>query len=377
MKMPLALTFKGFAAIVSAFAVAACSSSGNKPKPAELGPLLPMVSVRQVWVSPMGATPTAMTLSVQGDQVVVASGAGTVAQLDVNTGKDIWRLALASPLSAGVGSDGHMAAVVSQRNEVIAMVAGKEVWRERLPSAVYTAPLVAGQRVFVLGADRSVTAFDGNSGARLWSQSRTGEPLVLRQPGTLLAVGDTLVAGLGGRLIGFNPNNGNTRWDVLLAAPKGANDIERMVDLVGPVSRVGNEVCARAFQTAIACVDASRGRVRWAQAADGRSGLGGDDRWLFGVESDGSVVSWQRDTGQKGWTYSGLLHRNGRNPLLLGRSLAVADDVGYLHLLSREDGNPMARLTTDGSPILSAPVLAGDTLIALTRNGNLFAWRPQ
>lgn len=375
--MPLALIYKGFSAIVIASALVACSSSGNRPKPAELTPLLPMMSVRQVWVNPVGASVTPMMLSVNGDRVSVASGNGTVAQVDVSTGADVWRVVLGTPLSAGVGSDGHMAAVVSQRNDLIALVAGKEVWRQRLPSAAYTAPLVAGQRVFVLGADRSVTAFDGNSGARLWTQSRTGEPLVLRQSGVLLAVGDTLVAGLGGRMVGFNPNNGNTRWDVQLAVPKGANDIERMVDLVGPISRVGNEVCARAFQTAIACVDAQRGRLKWTQAADGRSGLGGDERWLFGAESDGRVVAWQRDTGQKAWTYSGLLHRNALSPLLLGRSLATADGFGFIHLLSREDGSPMARLTTDGSPIHTAPVLAGDTLLVLTQNGNMFAWRPQ
>lgn len=372
-----ALVNKGIVAIIFAGALVGCSSSGNKPKPTELGPLLPMMSVRQVWVKPVGASATATTLSVHGDRVLVASGNGTVAQLDITTGADMWRLALDTPLSAGVGSDGYLAAVVSQRNDLIAIVAGKEVWRQRLSSATYTAPLVAGQRIFVLGADRSVTAFDGNSGARLWSQSRTGEPLVLRQAGVLLAVGDTLVAGLGGRMIGFNPNNGTTRWDVLLASPKGANDIERMVDLVGPVSRVGNDVCARAFQTAVACVDAQRGRLKWTQAADGRSGLGGDERWLFGAESDGHVVAWQRDTGQRGWTYAGLLHRQVQTPLLLGRSLATADGFGFVHLLSREDGSPMARLTTDGSPITSAPVLAGDTLLALTQNGNLFAWRPQ
>jgi outer membrane protein assembly factor BamB len=61
---------------------------------------------------------------------------------------------------------------------------------------------VAGNRVFVLAADRSVSAFDGQSGRRLWSQQRPGEPLVLRQSGVLLAVGDTLVAGQGGRLVG-------------------------------------------------------------------------------------------------------------------------------------------------------------------------------
>ena len=317
------------------------------------------------------------TLTVKGDHVFVASGNGTVAQINVSTGADVWRLSLGVPLSAGMGSDGHLSAVVTQRNDLIAVVGGKEVWRQRLSAAAYTAPFVAGQRVFVLGADRTVSAFDGNTGIRLWSQTRTGEPLVLRQSGALLAVGDTLVVGLGGRMVGFNPNNGNIRWETPLAAPRGANDVERMVDLVGPVSRLGDEVCARAFQAAVGCVDAQRGRLKWTQTADGSQGLHGDDSLLLGTESDGRVVAWQRASGQRAWTYAGLLNRNLGSPLVLGRSVAVADGFGYVHLLSREDGTPMARLTTDGSPILSAPALAGDTLLALTQNGNLFAWRPQ
>lgn len=374
---PFSLFSKAVAAVIFASILGGCSSSGNKPKPAELGSLLPLISVRQAWVSPLGASPLPSTLTVKGDHVFIASGNGTVAQINVSTGADVWRLSLGVPLSAGMGSDGHLSAVVTQRNDLIAVVGGKEVWRQRLSAAAYTAPFVAGQRVFVLGADRTVSAFDGNTGTRLWSQARTGEPLVLRQSGALLAVGDTLVVGLGGRMVGFNPNNGNIRWETPLAAPRGANDVERMVDLVGPVSRLGDEVCARAFQAAVGCVDAQRGRLKWTQTADGSQGLHGDDSLLFGTESDGRVVAWQRASGQRAWTYAGLLNRNLGSPLVLGRSVAVADGFGYVHLLSREDGTPMARLTTDGSPILSAPALAGDTLLALTQNGNLFAWRPQ
>jgi outer membrane protein assembly factor BamB len=57
----------------------------------------------------------------------------------------------------------------------------------------------------VLAADRSVNAFDGQTGRKLWAQQRPNEPLVLRQSGVMLAVGDTLVVGLGGRLAGPEP----------------------------------------------------------------------------------------------------------------------------------------------------------------------------
>jgi outer membrane assembly lipoprotein YfgL len=342
-----------------------------------LKPVVSLISAQQVWVAAVGPGVNGLSMAVNGDKVAVAGSNGTVTLINVLSGADLWRFSVGGSLTAGVGFDGHMSAVITSQNELVAIVGGQEVWRQRLASTSFTAPLVAGQRVFVLGADRSVSAYDANSGIRLWTQSRTGEPLVLRQSGVLLAVGDTLVVGLAGRMVGFNPNTGSVRWEVPLANPRGVNDIERMVDLVGPVSRLNTEVCARAFQSAVGCVDAQRGTLKWTQMADGVQGVHGDEGMIFGSERDGHVAAWNRSTGQKTWSNDQLLHRDLSAPLVLGRSVAVGDGAGFVHLLSREDGSFMGRLSTDGSAIVTPPALAGDTLLVLTRSGNLFAWRPQ
>jgi outer membrane protein assembly factor BamB len=241
----------------------------------------------------------------------------------------------------------------------------------------YTAPFVAGARVFVLGADRSVGAFDGATGRRLWTQARPGEPLVLRQSGVMLAVADTLVVGQGGRLAGLNPLNGGIRWEAPVAVARGINDVERLVDLVGRVSRVGDNVCARAFQAAVGCVDAARGQVVWTQKSNGSEGVGGDGSTVFGTESDSKVVAWNRDNGQRTWTNDKLLHRGLGTPLALGRSVVVGDEFGFVHMLSREDGSLLNRLATDGSAIAAAPVVVGNTMIVVTRNGGVYGFTPQ
>jgi outer membrane protein assembly factor BamB len=254
---------------------------------------------------------------------------------------------------------------------------GKEAWRVQLPAASYTAPLVAGRRVFVLTADRNVLAFDGQTGARLWTQSRPGEPLVLRQSGVLLAVGDTLVAGLSGRLVGLNPANGTPRWEVQVANSRGTNEVERLVDLVGPVSRVGNTVCARAFNSAVACADAEAGRSLWNKPAQGIVGVHGDGQLVLGAEADGRLVAWQRASGDKAWELDRLKYRELSAPLSLERLLVVGDDSGQVHLLSSTDGSELTRLTTDGSAVLAPPVLSGPALVVQTRNGGVYAWRSQ
>ncbi|WP_376748811.1 outer membrane protein assembly factor BamB [Diaphorobacter nitroreducens] len=369
----------GASLLVSLLVMGGCSLWGGtpKPKPAELGPNVPVLGVRQAWVSQIGTQEgLELDMHVEGSVVTVASANGDVAAIDARTGGDVWRTRLNQPLASGVGSDGRWTAVVSKGNQVIALDGGREIWRKPLPAQAYTAPLVAGKRIFVLAADRSISAFDAATGYRLWSQQRPGEPLVLRQGGVLMAVGDTLVAGLSGRLVGFNPDNGVVRWEAPLASPRGTNDVERLVEIVGRTSRVGDSLCARAFQASVGCIDASRGTVSWTQPASGGVGIHGDDTMLFGTESNGTVIAWRRTDGSRAWTSDRLQFRKLTAPLVLGRSVVVGDDTGLVHLLSREDAAPLNRLTTDGSAIAAAPAVAGDTLVVVTRKGGVYGFRP-
>ena len=364
----------GFVVIGS---LVSCSSGPEKPKPAELAANPGLIGVKLAWTSNLGRVDFPLDIKVVGAKLTLASTEGVVGSLDAVTGAELWRVNVGTQISAGVGSDGRFAAVVTRANELVTLDSGREIWRQKLSAQGFTAPLVAGGRVFVLAADRSLTAFDAQSGRKLWNQQRPGESLVLRQAGVLLAVGDTLVAGLAGRLVGLNPLNGSTRWEAPIATPRGTNDIERLVDLVGRVSRDGDVVCARAFQSALGCVDAARGTVLWTKPADGFVGVHGDDKFVFGVEGDGKIVAWRRADGDRAWVSERLRYRSLTAPLVVGRSVAVGDDTGLVHLLSREDGSALTRISTDGSAIAAAPVLAGGTLVVVTRNGGVFGFKPE
>lgn len=366
---------QGTCALALAAVLAACSSGPEKPKPTPLSPAASVVGTRLIWSAQVGKGPAQAFPLAVGRQVLVAGGDAVVA-LDADKGQVLWRVAVDRP-ATGVGSDGQTAAVITESNHLVAMEAGKEIWRTRLPAASFTAPLVAGRRVFVLAADRSVSAYDAGTGARLWTQTRAGEPLVLRQSGVLLAVGDTLVVGLSGRLAGLDPLSGALRWDAPITTARGTNEVERLVDLVAPVSRVGNQVCARAYSAAVGCVDASRGQVLWSKPANGSTGVHGDDDLVVGSEVDGRVRAWKRAQGDEAWSVDRFKFRGLTAPLAVGRVVAFGDSTGLVHLISREDGSDLARLSTDGSAVQGAPVVLGQTLVVQTRNGGVFAWLPQ
>ncbi len=369
---------------VAAFSIAssvlllgACSGGANAPKPAELGPNAALIGIKQVWVARIGAMPEHAAMAVSGKTLAVAAVDGTVALLDAASGRDIWRANAAAVVATGAGSDGQRVAVATKANEVVVFEAGKQIWRALLPAQVYTAPFVAGGRVFVLSADRSVTAFDGATGRKLWTQQRPGEPLVLKQGGTMLAVGDTLVVGLSGKLVGFNPTSGSVRWEAPIASPRGTNEVERLVDMVGTVSRVGDDVCARAFQAAVGCVNAAKGNLLWTQPARGREGVHGDENFVFGTESDGKVLAWKRTDGTRAWVSDRLAFRGLSAPVSLGRSIVVGDKLGVVHVLAKADGSALTRLSTDGSAVAAAPVVVGDTVVVSTRLGSIFGFAPE
>lgn len=358
--------------------LAACSSSPSRPEPAALAAFSPSLPASLVWRIEVGVPAPQSVPALAGSDVALASEDGSVLVLDADSGRPRWRARLDANIAVGTGFDGETVAVLTQDNELVALAQGRVLWRVRLAARVFTAPLVAGGRIFVQAGDRSLAAYDARNGARIWTQAARGtEPLVLQQPGVLLAVGDTLVAGMGGRLVGLNPNNGSTRWEAPVASARGVNEIERLVDLVGPAARQQAQVCVRAFQSAVGCVDGRRGALGWTRPANGAVGLASDGGSVYGVESNGRVVSWKASGGDVQWQTDLLLNRGPTAPLAAGRSIAIGDSQGYVHVLAREDGKLLNRLATDGSAIVSAPLLAGNKLLALTRKGALYAWRPE
>jgi len=371
----------GGAGVLAALLVAVLAGcAADKPKPTELDKVSPQIAGRQVWTARVDSVQFPLAVAVRDGAFIVAGTDGTVLSLDAQSGGERWRGQAGGRLSAGVGSDGRYAAVVTTENELVLLDKGAKLWTTRLASRTATAPLVAGERVFVMGVDRIVHAFDAIDGRRLWKLERTGEALTLAQPGVLAAYKNTLVAGVGAVMLGLDPTTGSVRWEVPVTSPRGTNEVERLNDLVGPVLRVGDTLCARAFQTAVGCVavsGADRATLRWSRIAGGQRAVGGDADYVFGADASDRLSAWRAGAGELVWTNERLLYRALSAPLSAGKTVMFGDLEGQVHFLGRDDGKTLLRLPTDGSPVVVQPVLSGSTMLVVTRNGGLFAFRPE
>jgi len=373
---PSRRAFVAAAAVVAAL-VSACSSS-PRPDPTPLEALKPQIAGKEVWRQSFSSVSFPLRVTTAGDRFTLADSNGTVLALAADTGRELWRGDAGAKLSAGVGSDGRYAAVVTVDNELVVLDAGKPLWRSRLAARVVTPPLVAGERVFVQGIDRAVTAFDVLDGRKLWALARPGgDPLTLSQPGVLMPWKDTLVAGQGPRLVGVDPLKGTIRWETAVASPRGTNEVERLADLVGPAARVGDMVCARSFQAAVGCVSAERGVLQWTKPIGGNEGVAADEDYVFGADATDRITAWKRTSGETAWTSERFLYRGLSSPAIVGRTLVFGDSEGWLHFIDRADGQPLLRLSTGSKPVVGAPVRVGNTLLVVTANGNAVAFRPE
>ena len=361
--------------VLTTFCLVSCGTP--KPAPQAVGEVKVSQPVEPLWSHKVGGdTALQQTLNLVNGQLALVTKNGVVQVVNAKNGELIWKHDLKALLNAGAGFDGHYLAVVTSSNELIVLKEGKVVWRNRLTASTYSNPLVAGERVFLLLADRSVMAYDVTNGQRLWVQQRPGEALVLKQNGVLTSFQNSLLVGLGGRLVSLNPDNGQVRWELPIATPRGLNDLERLVDLVASPTRLKNSVCVRAFQAQVGCVDAARGSLLWTRPANGARGVDGDAAVLVGTEANGVVQAWNRSTGERVWDTDRLKYRELTNPLMTPQGIVVGDAGGWLYVLSSKDGSLLNKLKTTADGFASMPTALPDGgFVVLTRNGQLLAYQ--
>ncbi|MEJ7808479.1 MAG: PQQ-binding-like beta-propeller repeat protein, partial [Telluria sp.] len=143
-------------------------SKGNPPAP--LVELKGSMAVRTAWKLDMGrANNYVFTPAIVGNTVVLAGAGGSLARVDAASGRQLWRIATGTGLTAGVGSDGKLIAVGGTKGQVLAFdMDGKSLWKAQASSEVLSSPLVAEGVVVVRSIDNRIVALDAATGKQKW-----------------------------------------------------------------------------------------------------------------------------------------------------------------------------------------------------------------
>ena len=87
---------------MAAVLVGGCAFGPDKPKPAPLETIASPIAGSVAWRQRVGKIDFPLAMAVDGNVVTVAGGDGSVAALQADSGRELWRFNVGSRLSAGV-----------------------------------------------------------------------------------------------------------------------------------------------------------------------------------------------------------------------------------------------------------------------------------
>ena len=380
----MTVLFRVAALAVAAALLAGCGVFGGKEEeaqPAELVDFDESFEVRRIWNARVGKGSEFLRLALMpagdGNRVYAASHDGVVSAFDPDSGDRAWRTELDIRLSGGPAVGRRLVIVGGTDGHVVALSAddGSERWRVNVRGEVLAPPVIRDDSVVIVTIDgklRVLTTFDGSE---RWSLEQALPPLTLRGASAPAVVGTTVIAGFdNGRLLAVNLLDGTTEWETVLSPPTGRSDLERLADVDGRISVVGQDIYATGYHGRLAALAAESGQVLWSRELSTYAGVSADWNSVYTTTDEGEVVSFSRRAGSEGWRNDQLLRREPTVPEPFDRTVAVGDFEGYVHFLSNLDGRFVARRRAGKGMISGAPVAMGDRLFVQNEDGTLTAF---
>jgi outer membrane protein assembly factor BamB len=228
--------------------------------------------------------------TVDGDQLLVGDYVHTLYGLDLQNGFEKWRFEDAK--------DKYIAPAVATEDLILAPNAdgtlyaldkqGNLVWKYATEAAIWGAPVVDGDTVFVASLDRSLYALDLSDGDLVWSielgGSMMGSPAVSEDM--------VFVGTIGNNIFAVSKQTGNQVWtfetnDAVWAAPVYQDDLVYVGDLSGSIFTLESQTGKLANQISV------DGSVIGAGALT-------EDGLVF-VTENGNVLGVTKD-GSKDWS---------------------------------------------------------------------------
>ncbi len=354
----------------------------NADPPAELAEIQTKVKLQELWHADVGAGIDEQYLKlrpgIDGGRVFAADVKGRVTAYDEITGKEIWEIKTDTPIASGVGVGEGLVVVGNSEAQVIALDwrDGHEVWRAEVSSEVLSIPGADQGIVVIQSVDGKLTGLKASDGARVWVYERSVPVLSLRGTSSpVLVQGAVIAAGDNGKLAVVDLARGLVGWEASIAVPHGRSELERMVDIDSSPQIWGGTIYAVTYQGRVAAVEGNSGRVLWARDMSSAVGLGVDFSNVYVTDADSEVWALERDNSGSVWKQDKLKRRALTAPVAIGSYVAVADFEGYVHVLSRTDGEIVGRERTDSKGVLAPLVVEGDTLFVYGNSGTLSAYK--
>jgi outer membrane protein assembly factor BamB len=364
-----------------ALAGAACGNKDTAEPPAELVEFDATIEVDKVWSEKLGGKAERLRLGLRpasdGARIFAGAYGGQVAAFDAASGDKVWSIKTDLPLTAGPGFGEGLLAFGTADGDLLAIDAatGQERWRQAIGAEILAAPAVGSGVVVVRTVDGRLRGFSTANGSTVWTIEQNLPALTLRGNTAPRVSGPLVVSGFNnGRVGAYEVATGDPVWEVAIANPTGRSELERLVDVSGGLSIVGNDVYVVGYHGRAVGIDLETGVVLWQQDLSSYAGLGADINNVYVTSDFDAVVALEREAGTQLWRQEALRLRDVTAPTRFANTLVVGDFEGYLHWLSPDNGSFLARERAAGQRITGAPLVVGQNVYVQGDDGTIAAY---
>jgi outer membrane protein assembly factor BamB len=324
--------------------------------------------------------------AVDQQAVYVASRDGRIKAFSLDGEKSLWstdfrddqrnQLNRSARFSGGISLSPDSLFIGTENAQVLAFNKsdGELKWLAKVSGEVIAQPVYANGKVVVHTSRGDLICLDSNTGEMLWTLTNKQPKLTLRGSATPSISQGGIVYG---RADGFVAvallADGRPLWQLPVARPHGATELDRLVDVdMQPIINNGI-VYTLAYNGNLTAIDLLKGEQLWSRKYAGFRNIALSGNSLYLCDYRGYIFAVDRKSGSELWVNDKLGYRNVTGVTVANQYIVVGDGEGYLHWINRDDGAFVAQQYLDSDGLYMQPIATDTHLYLQTRSGKLIA----
>lgn len=350
--------------------------------PTELEKMRDTVKIKRIWKVSVGNGDNDLMLElspvIKDNSIYTLDAEGVLTVLNRLNGKVEWERELEDSVSGGLEVDSERLYYATFQGELVCLdrYTGNQIWRRDLTSEAISPPTSNGRMVAVQTIDGKLFAFEVTEGIQRWRYDSVGPILSLRgTPSPLVSKTFTITTFANGEMLAFDNSNGSTFWKVAIGTPQGRTELERLVDVDGKAVIDADRIYAASYQGRVVSLNATTGDEIWSKPISTYNGVAVGSQSVYVANDEGVVVAFDKLNSNEVWRNKKLKYRRLSSTTTVQNMVVVSDFEGYLHFLSQETGEIVARKYPDSDGIMGAVLAQDDMVYVYARSGEIVAYR--
>jgi len=322
--------------------------------------------------------PLDLQVGYANGQVVTASRGGDLIGFN-QAGERLWSINVGDQITGGVALDAlSQTAVISTRSgQIMAFdsATGAKRWQQQLSGSVLSSALISNNRVVLSANDGFLHGLSLQTGQSVWQFATQVPAISVRGSAapTLLDNETALLSTADGRLHAITVDNGLPQWSRRVGIGSGSSEVERMSDVDGTPIVDKQQMFAISYSGQLLGIDLASRQVMFVNEIASLKSLAVNAQQVIATGLDGSVVAYDRNSGETLWESKALAYRDLTNPVMIGNYIAVGDFDGVVHLFDPATGDIVSRVETKGA--LTNLQVQGSRLMTQSTSGQVAIWQ--